>query len=156
MKSTLKIAFQSNMRPELPVIKIVQPIDQKNGKFDPSEDNDVKDELLHAFLTKPASKDYYPFFTVKSSFPHPSENPTHWITTIQPVQVQDVLYKIRHMVLNRFVHSDSIVSMNGMIENEYHSNEIPNDLVLENGGVENYKKIHEFFNWIDTLNYAPE
>jgi len=159
MKSTLKIAFQSNMSPELPVIKIVQPMGYHYGKFDPSDDVDVKDEMLHSFLTQPASLKPYPIFTVKTTFPHPFEgDATHWITTIAPVQEQDVLYKLRHMVINRFVPAESIVTLNLMGEErleEYFSDsnkniEIPIERSL------NYKKIHDFFNWLDTLEYVPD
>lgn len=159
MKSTLKIAFQSNMNPELPVIKIVQPISYRYGTFDPSEDIDIKDEMLHAFLTQPASNEYYPMFVVKTTFPHPFQGEaTHHITTIAPVPEHRVLYKIRHMVLNRFVPYDSIVELNSMTPERLKEYFDPNSKIpeVEIDGHEKYDKIHKFFNWLDTLDYAPK
>lgn len=149
------------MSPELPVIKIVQPIEQYEGKFDPSEDIDPRDEMLYAFLTPPATIGNYGMFVVKQTFNHPfGENvaSTHWITTIGPVPENQVLYKLRHMVLNRFVPYDTIVTLNSMNPErllEYFAPH-PDKNEIYFDGAEKYQKIHEFFNWIDTLEYAPE
>lgn len=151
MKSTLKIAFQSNMNPELPVVKIVQPIDYREGIFNPVEDHDPKDEMLSAFISKPASNDHYPIYEVSTSFPHPMENPTHWITTIRPVEETIVLYRLRHMVLNRLVPYETIVTLNSMTNErlaEYFNGD-PNKKEIGYLGAEEYKKIHDFFDWVE-------
>lgn len=145
MKSTLKIDTESRNEGEVPVIKIVQPIEVWNEN-DP--DYDIRDKLIRNFLHTPCRSNRNGYFSLATYFPIPHEGEVKLhITTIAPVPEQDLLYRFRHEILNRFVPYESIISLNSLAMKK---GDPSADRKMIRGEDE-YKKIHTFFDWLDEL-----
>lgn len=127
MKSTIKIDTEQGQ----PILKIVQPIDCVNFTLQ-NDDYDVRDKLLAEFIQKPSMTDWNGWFRVNTHFTHPFENPTHQITTIAPVEVDELFNLFKHNILNRLVPYNTIVAINSGQEKSQGK----------------HAKIMEFFNWL--------
>jgi hypothetical protein len=133
MKSTIKIDTEQGQ----PILKIVQPIDCVNFTLQ-NDDYDVRDKLLSEFIQKPSMTDWNGWFRVNTHFTHPFENPTHQITTIAPVEVEELFNLFKHNILNRLVPYNTVIAIN--------SGE------LKSKG--KHAKIIEFFNWLSEQEWA--
>lgn len=134
MRSTLKIDGQNRHQGITPVIKIVQPIEIKERRVDPTEEVDPKDTLLVAFLQDPLNIYQHTLFGLSSHYAHPFENPTHFITNIEPISNENLFYRLR-----------GIIKQN----------------IEERGLKVDLKEVDELFDKIDLehdgkLNYRPE
>lgn len=121
MKSTIKIDYERSLDNN-PVIKITTP-------KEPSED--IRDKLIQDFLHSPMHMERNYLFEL-GTYGNLSELPFN-ACTISPVKYENTLYKLRHIVLNRLVSENDIVLFNSALSE-------PNDT---------YKKVHEFFDWVD-------
>lgn len=133
MKSTIRIDTEQGQ----PILKIVQPIDCVNFTLQ-NNDYDVKDKLLSEFIQKPSMTDWNGWFRVNTHFTHPFENPTHQITTIAPVMVDELFNLFKHNILNRLVPYNTIIAINSGEEKSQGK----------------HAKIMDFFNWLDEQEWA--
>lgn len=133
MKSTIRIDTEQGQ----PILKIVQPIDCVNFTLQ-NNDYDVKDKLLSEFIQKPSMTDWNGWFRVNTHFTHPYENPTHQITTIAPVMVDELFNLFKHNILNRLVPYNTIIAINSGEEKSQGK----------------HAKIMDFFNWLDEQEWA--
>lgn len=133
MKSSIKIDTEQGQ----PILKIIQPIDCINFTLQ-NDDYDVRDKLLSEFIQKPSMADWNGWFRVNTHFTHPLENPTHQITTIAPVTVDELFNLFKHNILNRLVPYNTIIAINSGQEKSQGK----------------HAKIMEFFNWLSEQEWA--
>lgn len=159
MKSTLKIDFQSRYTGGMPVVKIVQPLELNNARYDHSQDVDPKDTMLSHFLHTPSMVERNMWFKVSTFFNTPHESPTHSVTNIEPVQADDILPSFKNTLLSMYV---PFRSLNTISFNRYSTllddwkqpafcpktgEEVPDKYDI-------YLKINEFFNWLQDTERA--
>jgi hypothetical protein len=125
MKSSIKIDYERSYENN-PVIKITIP---DYGKE--STDEDIRDKLMKDFLHSPMKMERNTLFEL-NTYGNLS-NSTLEVCTISPIKYENVIYKLRHIVLNRLVPYNDIVLFNSKLSEP-------------NGA---YKKVHEFFDWVD-------
>lgn len=143
MKSTIKIDFDSRNEGSQPVIKIIQPADCLDEQ---SPDFDVKDKLLRDFLHTPCNINRNNLFKLGTCFPFPHEGVVKLnIATIKPVDIKDAFYLFKHDILNKIIPDETLILFNG---NNERLKSIP--------GEENYKKIIDFFDWLDALPWVND
>lgn len=139
MKSTIKIDYERSFGNN-PVIKITTP---RYGKESPEED--IRDKLIKDFLHSPMEMERNYLFEL-GTYGNLSELP-YDMCTISPVKYENILYKLRHIVLNRFVPENYIVIFNSDIQAK------DADIVTSTHK-DVYKKIHSFFDWLDEMEKA--
>jgi len=149
VKSTIKIDLESQNSGSTPVIKIIQPVDVLDEN---SSDFDIRDKLIRDFLHQPSMVERNSLFELATFYPHPMDEPRVNITTIAPVKEENVLYKIRHMVLNRLVPYDTIVELNSCGQVAVKNKKKGQSPMPLRGDL--YFKIHEFFDWVDKEGYC--
>ncbi len=133
MKSSIKIDYERSYEND-PIIKIVVPKESPSVSISlitGADDEDVRDKLVKDFLHSPMKTDRNTLFEAKTYF---STNDAD-ITTIGAVKYENIMYKLRHIVLNRLVTENDIQLFNSKVS-------VPNDT---------YNKVHEFFDWVDGL-----
>lgn len=132
MKSTIKIDYERSYENE-PILKIVtkRTLVQKLNSPNFNEEEDVRDKLVKDFLHSPMKMERNFMFELKTYFNVDDED----FATIGPVKYENMLYKIRHIILNRFVEYNDLVIFNSRMAE----------------GNELYRKIHSFFDWLDNL-----
>lgn len=146
MKSTIKIDYQDRNSGGQPVIKIIQPAQKQD---DDAIDFDVRDKLINGFLQTPCMVQRNSWFNLDSCYAIPPEGETKFhVITIAPVHEDNLLYRFRHAILNRFVPEDTIVKLNTR-GTEKHCGDSTRK--VEQGEIE-YFKIHDFFDWLDKTN----
>lgn len=143
MKSTLRIDYQSGSHGSDPIIKIVQPVEVLESLVEP--DYDVRDRLIRDLLQRPGYSDRNYWFQLDTYYPNDMEKPTAHISNIIAVRQEDLFYKFRHAILNRMVCYNELVETNHAISNKKPDQEIKLG--------ENFKKITEFFDWLDTATW---
>lgn len=155
MKSRIKIDYERGVRNN-PVIKIITP--PQELLFPPtspggSEDieEEVQDRLIADLLHSPCHVDPNNFFEVKTTFPLDSGAR---LTTIGAVQEEDILYTFRHAVLNRYIPYNDIVEINREFGFNSRGMDGLNEAQNENVNFSKFKKIHQFFDWLDVTEQA--
>lgn len=125
MKSTIKIDYERGFD-NSPVIKITTPRTKEISE-------DIRDKLIQDFLHSPMRSERNYLFEL-GTYGNLNEMPFD-ACTISPVKYENVMYKLRHIVLNRLVSESDVQLFNSKLSE-------PNDA---------YKKVHEFFDWVDQL-----
>lgn len=98
MKSTVKIDVQARFNSNVPVIKIVQPVEIMPSSFDPIKDIDARDTLINSFLHIPQNAERNFLFELSSYYPVPMDNPTHHITNIEAITNDRLFERLRSIV----------------------------------------------------------
>lgn len=155
MNARIKIDYERGLQNH-PVIKIIRPAENKLLPTTPGSnediEEDVQDRLVTDLLHSPCKVDPNEFFEIKSNFPVDG-GPR--ITTIGAIQEEDILYRFRHAILNRYVPYNDIVDINRDIGL---TSRITSDVFLykksRNQYFELFQRIHQFFNWLDETKQA--
>lgn len=147
MKSTIKIDLESQNYGSTPVIKIIQPSEFLDEN---SPDFDVRDQMIRDFLHHPSNIERNGWFELSTHFTH--EVTGIHVTKITPVKEPDILYKIRHAVLNRLVPYNSIVELNSCSQVAIKNKKDGKSPMPLRGDL--YFKIHEFFDWVEKTGYC--
>lgn len=142
MKSTVKMTYESSVENN-PVIRIVIP----ESIIIEDDPDDVRDKHVRDFITSPLYSEPNQFFEVKTAFPIESQGV--FVTTIGPIKPDQMLFRFRHAILNRFVSYDSIVKLNSISGSDRRSRPAEK-------GEADYDKIHEFFDYLDELTFEQE
>lgn len=150
-KSTLKITTESAGTNITPVIKIVQPIAQFKPDLNNVDDDDPVDDLIRTFLHAPCMVEPHFLFRTYTHFPVPFEGtPTHWITTIAPINAKDHFDTFKNIVLSRMIPYEDHVSINrgevAVIDKNLHGTRKAERI---DTSVIKHSKIQEFFQWLD-------
>lgn len=101
MKSTVKIDYQLHGNGGLSVIKVVQPLEVLNPQ--PQDDIDPRDTMVAQFVHNPLSQEPSDLFVRDSYYPHPFDNPTHYVTKIKAVSNQERIYTLENLLINTIV-----------------------------------------------------
>lgn len=128
MKSSIKIDYERSHE-AIPVIKIIVPT--ISSHFDVGEGEDVRDKLIRDFLHSPLKAERNYLFGLSSCYS--SADNTCEITAISPIKYEDILYRLRHIVLNRLVSEEDVTQFNQKLSEPS----------------KEYKKVHEFFDWVN-------
>lgn len=135
MKSSIKIDYERYEND--PVIKITIPKSSKTltqsitHSPTSNDEEDVRDKLVKDFLHSPMKVERNFLFELKTYFSTDEAD----IATLGAVKYENIMYKLRHTVLSRLVSYNDIVLFNSALSE-------PNQV---------YKKVHEFFDWVDIL-----
>lgn len=162
MKSTIKIDYDRTKNLS-PVIKIIIPKSAGHSEaaqllsptpgFLETTDEDVKDKLLRDFLQLPCMAVPNSFFEVKTHFPIQDDLE---LTTIGPIEEDNLFSRFRWALIHRLVPSQSI---NILCARRDANNPVQvSDLAGSHSyecGEDSWNKINEFFNWVDKQEYAP-
>jgi len=156
MKSRIKIDYERGIRNN-PVIKIITPIpDETIRRLESPLSNedieeDVQDRLVKDLLHSPCKCDPNYFFEIKSSFPLDIGSK---VTTIGAIQEEDILYTFRHAILNRYVPYNDVVEINREFGFMSRATDGLDTAQSKNQYFELFKKIHQFFDWLDVTEQA--
>lgn len=101
MKSTVKIDYQIYGNGGLSVIKIVQPLEVL--KPEPQDDVDPRDTMVAQFVHNPISQNPSDLFVRDTYYPHPFDNPTHYVTKIKAVSNEERIYTLENILINTIV-----------------------------------------------------
>lgn len=156
MKSTIKIDYERT-KSLAPVIKIIIPKSAGHSEatreltpgFLQDPDEDVKDKLLRDFLQLPCMAVPNSFFEVKTHFPIQGDLE---LTTIGPIEEENLFSRFRWALIHRFVPRSSIAPLDGMRNIKHIRESGTRKAELGEG---NWNKINEFFDWLDKQEYAP-
>lgn len=161
MKSTLKIVtvpYGNGLKPVIKIVRSTATIHQSDQSI--IDDEDPRDELINQFLKNPCNEGDYDWFKINTSYPVPfgNQNPTHQVTTIAPVEENDLFFRFRHAILGRVVPYEDHVKINrgevpdAQSEERLRTMQRPVDRL--DLSLEKFKKINEFFNWLDETGYC--
>lgn len=160
MKSTLKVVTTPYGDGLRPVIKIVRPtaiIHQSDQSI--IDDEDPRDELINQFLKNPSNIDGYGWFNIHTNYPVPfgHDNPTHYVTTIGPVDEKDLFFRFRHAILSKIVPYEDLVAINrGEARSLEQINDemCPDPITRLDTSVCRAHEINKFFDWLDETGYC--
>jgi len=141
MKCTLKIKLSERHDGNVPVIKIVKPLSLNDDRYDPSVDIDVNDTLIDNFLQTPSTDGRNRWFRLGGFYNTPYENPTHHISTIEPVNdFKDLMEGIRGEVLNKLIPYKELTNMHESVGTTDKNRPV-------SSYYDSYKRIIDFFEW---------
>lgn len=139
MKSTIKIDYTSSSFGGTPIIKILRPNDVIELQEFVDGDYDVRDKLINDFLQAPHKVEPYNLFCIHTCGTLEKSGNNH-VTTIRPLLVEEQFKTFKYNIINRLVPYDTIMSINRQETD-------PND-------VTKYKKVNDFFDWLNTQDWA--
>lgn len=145
MESTLKIDFQSRGKHFTPIIKIVQPVSMSGQ---PSDEvfEDPKDKLISNLLHTPCMIKGNFLFEVHSRETHPTEDPKFVITTISPIEEDNMVRTIRRHILEKLFSDEENRECYEFLNSENYgtlNQELPTPI-----GFDKYLKTQNFFEWL--------
>lgn len=150
MKSTIKIATESRGTQLIPVIKIIQSLDDLHPDCSENDIHEL-DRLIAYFLHLPLMTNRNYLFQVTSHFDHPAENPQIAVTVISPIEETDVFRTMKNAIRDRLFSYDEIIDINQTI------NGIPNTVTKEHpSGYNSFIYINEFFEWLESQPYHSD
>lgn|GEM_PF-5974484 len=113
-----------------------------------SPDFDVRDKIIKEFLHTTCMSDRNNWFNLNSYGELPKSEAKVKVTTIAPVPEENLLYRFRHSILNKFIPYETIIKMNTQKPTPKGTERTPFNRELE------ARKIHEFFDWLDSIGYC--
>jgi len=148
MKSTIKIDFAPNRKS---IIKIIRPQEVLDLEIYPNGDYDVRDKHINDFLKGQLNCEPYSLFQIGRN--GMLEQAPYDVTTIIPVEHKDEFDLFKHKILINVIPHEDLIKINSgeavTLENETSLLNSARKQERIDISVEKYRKINEFFNWLD-------
>lgn len=156
MNNTFKVGYNSQtgkpvckiiLKEVTPIIKVksTNPLEQPDTIVW-HDDEDERDKMVREFLHNPLYTEPYEYYQKGCRLPI---NDDKVLVTIEPIQEENLLYKFRHSLLNRYIPYDTLVEINRRTTDITDGPETSLQTRKYLTGEDLAHKINEFFNWLE-------